>query len=1341
LNGHKIIIVNPNKYKKHLEHISDKIHNIISPLFNKDPLMIDTVNALILESYDPPDYFINLLSKFKIYFILELYRKTAQAILYGCKDGDTFKIKHHNSTLETHVYISGQPSVNDKGIAYVTLISDSIAYKTYLWRSADIKNFQVGDSRLITCLLPVISKLTISRLKEIMSLYGLLILENSWGNSLVLKPFRYLVSSYVYNSPMLIASENKWIKTLIKYKEMCNNKMSLNLLFELYKRYSDLNNKSKTPIFKLDPKDIGYEAFLMNLCPPDTYGKRRHRVNMSIELAEEIELSRKYENKVWDIRENFRFLIKQLDTIVNNRLLCMKLIKDHYKLIDSISDDTDGRFTLSPISLLLIYEELSKFARGNRVYQGSTPRVQSLMTTKSSFLSHSFNNGTAMESITEEMLRTGLSTTSLLAINSLSELPLDLTFRMFDKDQIGGDREISIMPAQFRILQSITENFSKILGKQTGVDMLDNKQKIKLITIAHNENLNALSGIEFTADQTRWGPNFNTSLFGYMMTLFLRHTTEAFIPMITCFLGEYKVFQMLSYPELSKYQEEGYTLPGMIGKFHMGQGIYHYTSSLYHSFTHMTISTIFSRYVNAIKGSIFYSRSFITSDDVAMISYLIRDPATDFREIEYYQSSIERLNNLPLFYEPILKYFCIKPSEYKNNYSRNNLEFNSIFWNENSVGSNSLKFLYSLVNPYSSGNERRDMDSCFDIYIDAINSNLTNNESFLLSLMVLKHSLLKWGYSNIDLITIIGIYIEQYKNNKYLPVLMTTKEYSQNDNEVIYSNTILPFKRYNRLYGVLNKAISIANNFELKSLLSLKRDTLSKSKSRRLGSNRGIVLSKKLRAKSRICAGIGNDLNCNKLTGLSYIAWKLIYENIGSLIGPSAYLNFPSEQLVDIQKGFSIDIIKRSEGEVITLEQALYSSYPAVNIINKGSSFLDILIHISRNNQILRVDTDNIEYMSFMERLYFFDEELSKDGITGNASRLIYNNKQQKSRCLTFPIAGGRIKYVPKMTLQRTTQDLHDSRSTRHMVYVFGKDFENKMVSAPSSGRRYVIQHVEEAEFIPDVEAIRQSAIQLIKTDSNYTGSSSLGSDKIVFMNIPIYRVKTDDGTSKISFSEDMIIDSVEITNEKLDAAFNRIMVLFEQQGLDIDNIIQESDDLDQTSESLELLLNRGTEQIEKIVLSLRVPGYMELIFSNWLLNHAKMNGILYSLVKHTFVQNKTDTQPAELLYSIIKGDRRHFSTKPITEYRLGRASLRYKVKLYGMFNMLSVIRRMSSLFSSPLKVKSRKDRLMNLLSTAMDINKLDISNIGIPLAGVTITKKPNGRVSEIDDIIVMLSK
>ncbi len=86
------------------------------------------------------------------------------------------------------------------------------------------------------------------------------------------------------------------------------------------------------------------------------------------------------------------------------------------------------------------------------------------MTAKASQDTFTYAPSMAVSSISTLIERYNTESTTMLAIKILNKTGLiDLSMRMFDKDQVGGDREISILTSEFRVLQYISECFFESL--------------------------------------------------------------------------------------------------------------------------------------------------------------------------------------------------------------------------------------------------------------------------------------------------------------------------------------------------------------------------------------------------------------------------------------------------------------------------------------------------------------------------------------------------------------------------------------------------------------------------------------------------------------------------------------------------------------------------------------------------------------------------------------------------------------------------------------------------------------------------------------------------------------
>ena len=69
---------------------------------------------------------------------------------------------------------------------------------------------------------------------------------------------------------------------------------------------------------------------------------------------------------------------------------------------------------------------------------------------------------------------------------------LDLVVRMIDKDQVGGDRKISILSNQFRLIQSFTEILFIKFNENIRSEYLDDRSKypnmMRMMEIAMKSN-------------------------------------------------------------------------------------------------------------------------------------------------------------------------------------------------------------------------------------------------------------------------------------------------------------------------------------------------------------------------------------------------------------------------------------------------------------------------------------------------------------------------------------------------------------------------------------------------------------------------------------------------------------------------------------------------------------------------------------------------------------------------------------------------------------------------------------------------------------------------------------
>lgn len=183
----------------------------------------------------------------------------------------------------------------DTGVILVSYIVNGELVRFEKIRPTELATMEVAPDRIVSASIGLTAA-TGKIHPNLLRLYSIIILERSWGVSRALKPYRYFVTGVTMESSEIITQCDKFISSYEENGEVkpAYKKASLYLLLS---QITSLEI-GKTPVASLEFKDIGYEAFLMNLCPSETYGKRRHRTNALLELFGEIDLSLAHEEDV-----------------------------------------------------------------------------------------------------------------------------------------------------------------------------------------------------------------------------------------------------------------------------------------------------------------------------------------------------------------------------------------------------------------------------------------------------------------------------------------------------------------------------------------------------------------------------------------------------------------------------------------------------------------------------------------------------------------------------------------------------------------------------------------------------------------------------------------------------------------------------------------------------------------------------------------------------------------------------------------------------------------------------------------------------------------------------------
>jgi len=1210
--------------------------------FEINPCKIDPQHKeLIVSSSSVPRTVEGILSTSRDYFELRFRARISTAILlnYNKKRGNKFIVKHWVfRDIYAEVMIQGLVLAKDKGLVTVSFYSREGFYRTETWRLPDIENYSVGHHRLVALIVSISNKVSDANiLLKANKLYGRIISENSWGLSKFLKVYRYYSTGWLVNSPLFERTGNKLIKSI---DASVSSKLSVRLLV------SGLNRDFEgTPFLNLSYKDIGWEIFLVNLCPSKTYGRFRHQKNVLKELYEEINLYNNNIETVKEIFDDFSEVLKSKDLDL--------AYEEHFRLMYNSGTKMDGRFSYSPASTVLIENIIQdtisvKTERGEykrdrdgkrkkrsfKLFQQSVPHITELMTARASFDTIKYKNTIALEAISSLVSTYGTQSTSLLNILLLnSDQIIDIVMRMFDKDQVGGDREISILTAMFRILQSVSESFFKKIGQLTDNEFLNRKDKSDQFIERFSKANSCKHKLFNSIDQTRWGPNFNTLTFGLLSLRFSDKTTEAYLPSLICLISEFKGFEVPSwidelYPEIDNL----YSLYCKTGRSHMGQGIFHNASSVYHSFVTKKIEEIFcsisksSIDVNVLAES----SSMVTSDDVTTMTYVLdmdralslkkfrtedMDHETLLKMEEEYDKSgkvfIKNMSDLySRSYSKAVLYFGIKTNDYKNLSSIVSAEFNSEYLHNDGIGSNEIKFVYSLIDPTTTGNFLKD----YRFNIDSFYSSINSGASIETGLVIAKSNYLKFS--------------RQWKlKTEFLPMLSneTIKESMppmiQSKEE---SDRLFLFKTSSNLRFVtrdlMDGQVNINTDETLKTILEQRIESMIGTRER--SGFRSCITHYK---------GQENIVNYSKYFG----DMSLIGESFESFVyhqnvDPTHYLSVidrskerPYNMLVRdrMTKGgkFQKVIVRTSNVSNLTEWQLVLGLSDPVDSLNSESTSDDIIKHTMRKERIGDVIEDNykIKGLKISDQLVRIREVMDEMNLYSSECKMwIYSESENPNPYRSYefldPIQRDFIEYC--ISTFRISKYLKEGET-----YGQGGDFLATLVPSeeyeimtvkPTTGV-YKFIHGDRFPFrIPIIshEEVRSYVSREIVIENNRYWDKQKIKNQKVYLNAFIKSIKQ-------SSFDAIELKNVEVTDEDRDFL----------GGIWDDNASESSSNCEtETSEMSEIIgldsigLGSGTVEcisleIDKIF-SIYVSGYYrKRLIANCVLNILLENNVIYS--------------------------------------------------------------------------------------------------------------------------------
>ena len=182
----------------------------------------------------------------------------------------------------------------------------------------------------------------------------------------------------------------------------------------------------------------------------------------------------------------------------------------------------------------------------------------------------------------------------------------ETSYHVFKKNQIGGVREILILPITTRIRINILETLSRNICRFDPREILTHgvikNESIKSVLYSAKKLDGTRMPIHLTFDKSRWGPSFVPIQFLYLFTSFKRELGDVYYFIIDLLIRHQNKICVLpdrltavwhkdieekhthKYKGLQRLKNEFHNSGAitMINESNMGQGILHYTSSLLH---------------------------------------------------------------------------------------------------------------------------------------------------------------------------------------------------------------------------------------------------------------------------------------------------------------------------------------------------------------------------------------------------------------------------------------------------------------------------------------------------------------------------------------------------------------------------------------------------------------------------------------------------------------------------------------------------------------------------------------------------------------------------------------
>jgi hypothetical protein len=289
------------------------------------------------------------------------------------------------------------------------------------------------------------------------------------------------------------------------------------------------------------------------------------------------------------------------------------------------------------------------------------------------------------------------------------------SFQVFKKNQIGGVREILILPIVSRIVINTLETFSRNVCKLDSREMMTHgatkQDAMKHCLFQMKQLKGKRMTIFYNFDKSKWGPRFVPIQFLYMfneykdklgpmfnliLSILIKHHNKS------CILPERLVLAWFKDPQnklkhtmdenLQKMKEDFLKKRNLsfINESNMGQGILHYTSSLYHLVAIEFRNELYKRICIKLNWEHNDLEDLVSSDDSITFQSL---------EISKIKKSLDKIKLLLRCQEITERLFNIETSRSKSCISPLIGEFNSLFMSNATFFPTTIKFAISSVHP------------------------------------------------------------------------------------------------------------------------------------------------------------------------------------------------------------------------------------------------------------------------------------------------------------------------------------------------------------------------------------------------------------------------------------------------------------------------------------------------------------------------------------------------------------------------------------------------------------------------------------------------------------------